>query len=103
VASARGLDSTGVVYAGIDRWLREAGAEDMVRREVPVPIGKWAGPIGSMLATDLRNALQQILGLLVQQGRFTEGESRDLLMAIQREWEELRPTIPMAIAYGRKR
>jgi ubiquinone/menaquinone biosynthesis C-methylase UbiE len=103
VASARGLDSTGVVYAGIDRWLREAGAEDVVRRETTLPIGEWAGPIGSMLATDLRNALQQILGLLVRQCRFTEVEGRDLLIAIQREWEELRPAIPVAIAYGRKR
>ncbi len=103
VASARGLDSTGVVYAGLDRWLREAGVEDVVRREIAVPIGEWAGPVGSLLATDLRNALQQILGLLVRQGRFTDGESKDLLIAIQREWEELRPTVPMAVAYGRKR
>lgn len=102
LASARGLDTTEIVFRSLDRWLRDAGLVSVTRREVRIPVGELAGRAGSMMATDVRNGIQGLLGLLQQQGRISREEAADLLQRIQAEWQERRTTYPMAIAWGRR-
>jgi SAM-dependent methyltransferase len=99
---ARGLDTTGLVYRTIDQWLRNAGLRDVVRHEVDLPVGEWAGYAGSLMATDVRHSSKMLCDVFVREGRVAEGEARDLVLRMQDEFETFRPAIPVVVAYGRK-
>ncbi len=101
-AGARGLDTTGVVSRSLDRWLREAGATDVGRRELPIPIGAWGGRVGMLMAANFRDAFTRLCEVLQAQGTLTPGESRDLLQGAQTEYDERRAACDITFAYGRK-
>jgi SAM-dependent methyltransferase len=101
-AQARGLDSTGLIFRSLDERLRRAGLVDVERREVELPIGEWAGRVGSLLATDFRNSAQAFLAALQQGGVITANQANDLVLRLQREFEELHTRLVVAVAFGRK-
>jgi hypothetical protein len=83
VAGRRGLDVSSTVYRSIDAYLRGAGIDGVKRREVKLPVGEWGGRVGSLIATDFRVAFTSIGQVL-------------------REYDELRTSTSLAIAYGRR-
>jgi SAM-dependent methyltransferase len=96
---ARGLDSTSIVHSRIDDYLARAGAREVERRTVELPLGDWAGRIGSLMASDIRALFQR----LCEAGALGPGvECQELLRAAQLEWEEHHTTYSFAIALGRK-
>jgi SAM-dependent methyltransferase len=101
-AAARGLDTTGVVSGSLDRWLREAGATDVGRREFPIPIGEWGGRVGLLMAADFRHAFTRLFEVLQAQDVLTAEESGDLLERAQTEYNERRAASDITFAYGRK-
>jgi len=98
-AAARGLDTSGAVYASLDDYLRRAGAREVRRREVKLPVGEWGGEVGTLMATDFRAAFSR---LLEARSDLDPGERADLLRRVQEEYEERHVTSTLAIATGRR-
>jgi hypothetical protein len=98
-ASARGLDTSGTVYESLDGYLRQAGARQVERREVELPIGEWGGQVGSLMATDFRAGSTR---LLEARTRLDAQERRDLLQRVQEEFEERHVTTTLAVAFGQR-
>src|SRR5579875_3355077 len=102
VATSLGLDVAKTVFDSLDRYLREAGLEEVTRRELELPVGEWGGRVGSFLASDARAVLTRMGEVLQSRSIITLGEAADLARRSLQEFEEHRTVWPMVIAYGRK-
>ncbi|HLH70317.1 MAG TPA: hypothetical protein VKY90_15190, partial [Candidatus Dormibacteraeota bacterium] len=96
------LDTTEAVFKALDEYLRQAGLEQVTRREELLPVGEWGGQVGSFLATDWRLAGQRMCEILQSQSPRLAEEAIYLLDQTVREWEHYRTVWPIAIAFGRK-
>ena len=102
ITSRLGLDTGRVVMDSLDDHLRTAGATDVVRREVSLPIGRWGGEVGALMATSMRAACSRLVEIEVAQSRLTVEESGELVGQAQEEWERHRTEWTVAIAWGRR-
>jgi SAM-dependent methyltransferase len=102
IASRLGLDTDRVICDSVGDYLRAAGAVDVVRREVSLPIGQWGGQVGALMAADMRAACSRLCEMHVAQSRMTAEECRELLGRALEEWEHFRPTWTVGIAWGRR-
>jgi SAM-dependent methyltransferase len=102
MGAQRGLDGRGVVFAALDRYLRQAGLEKVERREDALPIGPWAGEIGGLMLTDFRAWFTRVSEALQARSLLSAQEARDLVAAALEEAEVGRMAWPAAIAMGRK-
>jgi SAM-dependent methyltransferase len=98
---ARGLDRQSVVAGSLDRYLVDAGLEDVQRHEVELPLGEWGGRLGQMMAADLRAVFQRMAGMFTGLGLSLD-EFTGLVHAAAREWEELHTAYSAVVAWGRK-
>jgi hypothetical protein len=103
VAGGLGLDSGRVVFESLDGWLRGEGMADVTRRELAMPVGNWEGPVGALMAIDIRAFYTRICEALQARSRLTGDEVRGLVGQAQEEWEERRMSWPFAIVFGRRR
>lgn len=99
VLASRGLDTSATVYESLDEYLWQAGAVDVQRREVELPVGEWGGPVGSLMGTDFRTAFTRFLEF---RSDVSAEEQRELLQRVQEEYEERHVTANLGIAYGRR-
>jgi len=97
-----GLDSTGIVYRSLGEQARRAGLIDVEAREVTLPIGEWGGRIGSLMATDLRSLYIRMAGVFEAKFGVPEQEYRQLVTAMQQEWEQHHTESRFTVALGRK-
>jgi SAM-dependent methyltransferase len=102
LAAARGLDSHRTVFDSLDGLLRDAGLTAVVRREVPVPVGRWGGRVGSFMATDTRAAQARMSAVLQDRSLATAEECRALVQETTVECERLRMEAVFAFVFGRK-
>jgi SAM-dependent methyltransferase len=98
-----GLDSLGHVLAGLDRYLRDAGLVDVQLRTIKLPIGNWAGPVGSWQAAGARSLFTHLAGLFESRYGLQPAECHELISEMMSEFERYRPTTDFKIAYGRRR
>ena len=101
-AAPLGLDTTGVVFAALDAYLRDAGLERVTRRHLELPIGRWGGDVGALMATDVRAATTRVFELLQARSVLSVEEARALMERAQQEWEEHRTSWTFAVAFARK-
>ncbi|HLH68619.1 MAG TPA: methyltransferase domain-containing protein [Candidatus Dormibacteraeota bacterium] len=101
-AGSLGLDTGDAVFRSVDHYLRQAGLEEVARRELELPVGEWGGRVGSFLASDIRAASTRICEVLQVRGLLSGEEALDLIRRSTQEFEEYRTVWPIAIAYGRK-
>lgn len=102
LAEAFGIDGSGIVIRSLDEWLRDAGAVDVVRREVALPIGDWGDRIGSLMASDYRALWTRLCTPLEARFGLGPGECEELLAASLRECEELHSNAIFTFVHGRK-
>ncbi len=102
VAGSLGLDTANVVFDSLDGYLREAGLEEVTRREVELPVGEWGGRVGSFMASDLRAGATRICEVLQARSLLSAEEALELVRRSQAELDELRTTWTVAIAVARK-
>jgi hypothetical protein len=69
---------------------------------VSLPVGEWGGRIGSLTATDFRALRMRLAPAFEAAFGIPERECRELVTAMQQEWEELHSTYSVAVAFGRK-
>ncbi|MBO0685225.1 MAG: methyltransferase domain-containing protein [Candidatus Dormibacteraeota bacterium] len=103
LARTMGLDEEDLVFRGLDRYLREAGLSEVFRKEVALPIGSASGRVGELMLTDFRTTFTRISEVCVARGITSDQEAHDTITDALRECEERRQSLPVAIAYGRKR
>jgi SAM-dependent methyltransferase len=102
LAATRGLDGRGVVVDSLDRYLWQAGLESVERRDDALPIGPWAGEVGSLMLTDFRAWFTRASEALQARSMLSTDEARGLIRAAQEEAETGHMAWPAAIAMGRK-
>lgn len=86
----------------IDEYLRQAGAQQVERRVVYLPVGQVAGRLGAMAETDYLAILTSVRGFLISQGLITEEQHTRALEQAQAELASGRLMWPFYIAYGQK-
>jgi len=102
MSARHGLDPGGVVLRSLAGYLRRAGAEDVERHAVAIPIGSWGGAIGSMMATDVRALFTKLREPIVRLLALDPDEYADLMAIAMEECESYQSNAVCTIAYGRK-
>ena len=102
LAASRGIDSTGEVLSSLDDYLRRAGAVEVQRQYVALPVGNWGGTIGSMMASDVRALFTRLCVPLEAYLDLAAGECGDLLGTALQECELYQTNAVCTFAYGRK-
>lgn len=102
LAASFGLDSDGTVMRSLDGWLREAGAVDVVRNEVPLPVGDWGDRIGSLMASDMRALFTRLCKTLEARLGLAAEECEGLLRTSMQECEDIRSSAIFTFVHGRK-
>ena len=97
-----GLDTDSVVFRSLDRYLIDAGLEQVARRVVELPLGEWAGSVGRLMASDVRALFTRLSARFTVRLGVPATECMGLVRAAQVEWEELHTTYAVALAWGRK-
>jgi SAM-dependent methyltransferase len=102
MAASRGLDPGRVVFDSLDGYLRQAGLENVVRRQFSIPIGEWGGRVGSLMSTDGRAAFTRLFEARQARSWLSAGEASELIREAVREWERGTMFAPCAVAFGQK-
>ena len=84
------------------RLAERAGLANVVRHDFTVPVGRWAGDVGGLMATDMRAAFSRLCEVMQSVGTLGAAESHQLVQRAQDEWEEQRATWSVAVAYGQR-
>jgi SAM-dependent methyltransferase len=102
MAAALGLDTTYHVFSSLDAYLEEAGLATVTRRELTVPVGRWGGEIGALMAADMRAAFTRMCEVMQARAILEARESDEMIKRAQAEWEEQRSVWKVAVAFGQK-
>jgi SAM-dependent methyltransferase len=97
-----GLDTESVVFRGLHRYLVDAGATGVEYRTVELPIGEWAGRVGSLMASDFRALFTRMSSTFTADLLVPAAECVELVRAAGQEWEQYHTTYPVAVAWGQK-
>jgi ubiquinone/menaquinone biosynthesis C-methylase UbiE len=103
LARAVGLDTTGIVYGSLRRYLRESGVEDVETPPVRLPVGRWGGPLGELIATDFRAVFARLGETCEKRFGIPPEEVHELRSRAQEEYERLRTSWTFTVFWGRKR
>lgn len=102
LARMRGLDSTGIVFRSLGRYLEGAGATEVQVQSMTVPIGTWAGQAGDFMAASYRAMFTRLSSAFTARLGVSEEECRELVARMSEEWDANRSFYSMAVAFGRK-
>jgi SAM-dependent methyltransferase len=97
-----GLDTLGHVFGSLERYLVLAGVESTQDRILPLPIGEWAGSVGSWMACEYRALFTRLAGIFQASYGLPEAECLRLVVAMLGEFEQLQPTVSYRYAFGRR-
>ncbi|HEX6818049.1 MAG TPA: class I SAM-dependent methyltransferase [Ktedonobacterales bacterium] len=86
----------------IGAFLRAAGAQNVVERELPMALGKWGGRAGSMMETNYYALHEGILARLLADQTTTAESFEATMQAARREIAQGRYVWPYFIAYGQR-
>ncbi|MBO0687783.1 MAG: class I SAM-dependent methyltransferase, partial [Candidatus Dormibacteraeota bacterium] len=84
-SASRGLDRRRTVFESVDRYLRDAGLKDVVRREIALRCGDWGGDAGALVASNMRAAFTRVCEVLQSRSLLREEEARALIQQSQDE------------------
>ncbi len=100
ITSRRGINA--YISLEIGDLLRQAGLQDVVYRELPIPIGQHGKRLGLMAEANLISLLRGMKGLIVSQG-VTDADTYDSMLQLgQTELATGKYMWPYYLAYGRK-
>ena len=96
----RGVDMR--ISPRIGECLDPAGLIHTERHTIQVPLGRWGGRLGQMMAQNILAAFQSVRPALAGQGLASQSELESVLSAIPNEWEQHHTTAPFYIAWGQR-
>lgn len=100
LTTERGIDTR--IVSSLDRVMEQAGMVNIRKKVVPLPVGKWGGRIGSLMATNLNAIMAEVRESCLQTFHYTPQYFDQLITTMNREWEEYHSCYPMYIYYGQK-
>ncbi|HEU5349517.1 MAG TPA: methyltransferase domain-containing protein [Ktedonobacterales bacterium] len=100
VLAVRGLDIH--LAPHLRGFLEEAGARDVVVREVGLPLGAYGGRIGTLVESDYFAAVNAMRGPVVSLGIASESDYERTAQAAREEVQRGRCVFPVYVVYGRK-
>jgi SAM-dependent methyltransferase len=102
LAASYELDRTGSVCSVLDQYLRDAGADAVEKRSVPIPIGEWGGRVGSLMASDFRSTFMGLCATFESRFGIPTALCQELLRAMHAECEGYRSRYTFTVAIGRR-
>jgi SAM-dependent methyltransferase len=100
VTQMRGLDTT--ISGRIDELLRQAGLQQVVYRDLPIPIGPNGGRLGHMAETQYDALFQTFKPILVARGMTDAATFDNIMRRAHLEIAANRFISPYYIAYGQR-
>lgn len=97
-----GLDTTGIVYRSMDRYLARAGLTSVEVTHVPVRCGEWGGTVGSLMASDLRALFTRLGPVFQAQFGVGDDEIRGLVSTSLQELDQYRTVLTFSVGIGQK-
>ncbi|GER85075.1 hypothetical protein KTAU_37110 [Thermogemmatispora aurantia] len=102
LAALRGLDAEGIVLRSLAHYLEKAGLANVHYHPFDVPLGKWGGRLGSLMAMNLHEAWKAISAPTAARFSRSEQEILQLIEQASQEWNEFQTQLHFAVAYGQK-
>lgn len=96
----RGIDMA--VTPMVGGYLDAAGLVNTQRRTIEIPLGRWGGRLGQMMAQNIFAAFQSVRPALLGQGITTEQEYNRIMGALMEEWERQHSTTPFYVSWGQR-
>ena len=90
------------VLDSLDTYLDRAGVIDIGRRTEALPLGEWAGSVGSLMATDVRSLFTSLIPAFAATFDVRAEDCSDLIRTPQEEWERHHVTYSFVFATGRR-
>jgi SAM-dependent methyltransferase len=86
----------------LDRLVGNAGLRNVQMKTVPLPLGKWGGRAGEMLATDIYAVFASFRAVYVSRFGVPAHEFEEALAALSTEWEHYHTRYECSVVYGRR-
>ncbi|WP_052890809.1 class I SAM-dependent methyltransferase [Thermogemmatispora carboxidivorans] len=102
LAALRGLDTEGTVLRSLAHYLEKAGLANVHYHPFDVPLGKWGGRLGSLMAMNLHEAWKAISAPTAARFSRSEQEILQLIEQASQEWNKYRTQLHFAVAYGQQ-
>lgn len=102
LATAYGLDWTRTVPSSLETYLQEAGAVEVQRHHVAIPLGAWGDTVGTMMAEDLQALFTRLLPAFEARLDLPAVEGTQLVGAAIQECETYRTNAICTFAHGRR-
>src|SRR5579883_1776228 len=100
VSQPMGFDGELVRHLG--DLLRQEGLQNVEVQPIPIPVGEWAGRVGSMMKRDLLAVVSALKGRYSAQAGISEQEFDEMIRLMAQEWEVYRPACVFYAAYGKR-
>ena len=82
--------------------LEQEGVQEVETVRIPIPLGEWAGRIGSMMKRDIVGVADALKGKYCQPGRMNPQEYEQMVAEMAQEWERLHSACLFYVVYGRR-
>ncbi len=99
---SKGWGYDGQIIRHLGDLLQQAGLQHVEMQPIPIPVGEWAGRVGSMMKRDLLSVLSALKGRYSAQAGISEGEFDLMMQAMVQEWEAYRPACLFYAAFGKR-
>jgi ubiquinone/menaquinone biosynthesis C-methylase UbiE len=86
----------------LERYLSNAGLQQVTRRVIELPLGSWGGHIGTMMATNIENAILAMKPLAIARLGLDEAYFEQVRTGELEEWNRLQVTVPFFLTYGQR-
>ena len=100
VSKSQGFD--GEVIRHLGEMLAQEGVQSIEQQRIPIPIGNWAGRVGSMMKRDLLAVVAALRNRYCPQAGITEAEFDQIVQEMAQEWEVYRPSCTFYAIYGKR-
>jgi SAM-dependent methyltransferase len=102
LAQLHGLNWTRAVPGALDSYLEGAGAVEVQRHHVAIPVGTWGDTVGSMMAEDLHALFSRLLPAFEARLDLPVAEGSELVAAAIQECETYRTNAICTFVHGRR-
>jgi SAM-dependent methyltransferase len=100
-AISKSLGFDGEVIRHLGDLLIQEGLHHVEMQPIPVPVGEWAGRVGSMMKQNVLAATNALKGRYCQQAGIDPTEFEQMVNAMAAEWEVSRSSCTFYAAYGK--
>ena len=90
------------VISQLGKMLAQTGLEAVECHEIPVPLGDWAGRVGSMLKVDVLSAFDALKGAYCAQANVPLEQFEALVTRVAQECEQYHASYVFHAAYGKR-